>query len=295
MFSGAAELALPLWRLDGDGQIGIVAGGSVDGSDTPETGERESRTAIWDWGAKAAVTFDVPASNTRLHAGVSRRTRAPSLRELYSGALGRFEVNPNLGPENLAAAEIGLTVGSSNRRWQIVGFHHRLTDAIVRTSAGDGRFQRVNRDRVSATGIELVGGLRGSEISLDADLTVQDVRLSDPAAPEDERNAEYQPSVAGSLQMGIQLPASLMTRMRLGYVGPQYCVHPDLESDVRLEESAWGSLELARSWQLGRGAGASILEVVAGVRNVTNASVYDQCGLPAPGRQFILTIGLGGR
>jgi iron complex outermembrane receptor protein len=293
LFSGAAELTVPLWALDDGKGIGILVGGSLDGSDTPETGGQEARTAIWDWGAKAAVTLDIPTLDGRAHVGMSRRTRAPSLRELYSGALGRFVVNPDLGPETLTAAEVGLTLGSAASRWQIVAFHHRLTDAIVRASAGEGRFQRVNRDRVSATGVELVGGIRWSMVALDGDLTLQDVGLSDPGAPEDERNAEYQPEVAGNLQLGIQLPASLTTRLRLSYVGSQYCVHPDLESDVRLEGAAWGGIEVARSWTLGRGSAERTVTIVGGVRNATDSSVYDQCGLPSPGRQFTLTIAIG--
>ena len=39
--------------------------------------------------------------------GLSRRGRFPSLRELYSGALGRFEPNPDLRSETLLGAEAG--------------------------------------------------------------------------------------------------------------------------------------------------------------------------------------------
>ena len=134
-----------------------------------------------------AATLGIPPLRGRAHAGISRRTRAPSLRELYSGALGRFVVNPDLGPETLLAAEIGITAGGAGSQWQIVGFHHRSSDGIVRTSAGDGRFQRVNRDRVLTTGLELIGGIRWKAVLLDGDLTLQGISIDDPAAPSDER------------------------------------------------------------------------------------------------------------
>ncbi len=293
LFSGAAELAIPLWAPGDDSGLALLVGGSLDGSDTPQTGGRASRSAIWDWGGKAAATLGVPAVGGRVHAGISRRTRAPSLRELYSGALGRFVVNPALGPETLVAAEIGLTGGGSKSQWQVVGFHHRLSGGIVRTSAGDGRFQRVNRDRVLATGLELIGGIRWKAVVLDADLTLQEVAIEDPAAPTDERQPEYQPSVAANLEFGVRLPAAVLARLRVSYVGRQYCVHPDLERDVHQDEAAWGGIELGRSWTLGRGPRARALRVTGGVHNLTDASVYDQCGLPASGRQFTLTIGVG--
>jgi iron complex outermembrane receptor protein len=293
LFSGAVELAIPLrGPADGDG-LGLLVGGSVDGSDTPETGGQPGRAAIWDWGGKLAATVGVPSLGAKAHAGISRRTRAPSLRELYSGALGRFVANPALGPESLVAAEIGLTGGGRASQWQVVGFHHRLSGGIVRTSAGDGRFQRVNRDRVMATGLELIGGTRWRRVLVDGDLTVQGVSIEDPVAPTDEREPEYQPSLAANLEIGVLLPGELLTRMRASYVGRQYCVHPDLERDVELDDAAWGGIELTRAWALGSGPRTRVLQITGGVQNLTDASVYDQCGLPARGREFTLTVAVG--
>jgi iron complex outermembrane receptor protein len=293
LFSAAGELDIPLSSGTGDEGLAFLVGGSIDGSDTPETGGLPPRAAIWDWGGKVAATLGIPSVGGQAHAGASRRTRAPSLRELYSGALGRFVVNPVLGPETLLATEVGLTGGGPASQWQIVGFHHRLSGGIVRVSAGDGRFQRLNRDRVLSTGLELIGGVRWGRVLLDADLTWQDVGIDDPAAPAEERQPEYQPSLAANLEMGVPLPGTVLARFRVSYVGRQYCVHPDLERDVRLDEAAWAGIELNRIWTLGRGRRARALRVTGGVHNLTDASVYDQCGLPSPGRQFTLVIGVG--
>jgi len=290
LFSVASEFGIPLSAPTG---VGLLLGASLDGSDTPETGEVPARADIWDWGAKVASTVELPSLGGQAHAGISRRTRAPSLRELYSGALGRFVVNPLLGPETLVAVEVGLTAGGTVSQWQLVGFHHRATDGIVRESTGDGRFRRANRDKVLATGVELVGGARWRGLLLDGDLTLQHVGIEDPAAPEAQRHPEYQPSTAGNLELGVRLPAALLARLRVTYVGPQYCVHPDLGHDVRLGSATWGGVELDRSWKLGRGPTAMTLRVVGGVHNLTDASAYEQCGLPSRGRQFTLTLGLG--
>ena len=72
---------------------------------------------------------------TRLHVGMSRKVRFPSLRELYSGALGRFVPNPNLKPEVLGALEAGLTgtgVGLGGRlEAQAVIFDQRFSVGMV--------------------------------------------------------------------------------------------------------------------------------------------------------------------
>ncbi|MCL7972231.1 MAG: TonB-dependent receptor [marine benthic group bacterium] len=293
LLSGAAELAIPLRPGSGDAAFGLLLGASADASDTPESGRQEARGAIWDWGGKVAALLEIPGIGGRAHAGVSRRSRAPSLRELYSGALGRFVVNPELGPETLTAAEIGVTGGGRNWQWQAVGFHHRLTDGIVRTSAGSGQFRRANRDRVTTTGLELLGGGRWGAWLLDGDLVLQDPSISDSLAPTDEREPEYQPTLALNLEASRLLPASLVGRLRFSFVGRQYCVNPDLERDVELDEMAWAGVALERTWRLGTGPRARSFRVVGGIQNLTDASVYDQCGLPAPGRRFALTVSLG--
>lgn len=293
LLSGAVEVAVPLRRTAGEPVVGLLLGASADGSDTPESGNQDARGAIWDWGGKAVALVEIPGIGGRAHAGVSRRSRAPSLRELYSGALGRFVVNPELGQETLTAAEAGVTGGGRNWGWQAVGFHHQLADGIVRTSAGNGQFRRVNRDQVTTRGLELIGGGRWGAWILDGDLTLQDPSISDPAAPDDERQPEYQPTLAFNLEAGLLLPASLVGRLRASYVGRQYCVNPDLGRDEQLEEAAWAGLSLERTWQLRMGPRTRSLRVVGGVQNLTDASVYDQCGLPAPGRRFTLTVSLG--
>ena len=151
----------------------------------------------------------------------------------------------------------------------------------------------MTRDGLLTTGLELIGGIRRKSVLLDGDLTLQAISIDDPAAPSDERQPEYQPALAGNLELGVRLPAALLARLRVSYVGEQYCVHPDLESDVRLGQAAWAGIELSRSWTLGRGPRGRTLWLTGGVRNLADASVYDQCGLPASGRQLTLTVGVG--
>ena len=78
----------------------VSLGGAIDGSDTPESGDKSSVEAITDYGVRLGLSTLV-ADGVLLHGGASRRSRFPSLRELYSGALGRFEPNSNLQPETL--------------------------------------------------------------------------------------------------------------------------------------------------------------------------------------------------
>lgn len=292
LWSGALEYEHEFFH-GGDGSgAGVTVGGSLDGSDTPEAGGRPSRSAVWDWGAKLTGSWTLAGGVTRLHAGFSRRARFPSLRELYSGALGRFVPNPELGPEVLVVGEAGVTAATGTWGIQGVFFHQQLDDAVVRTGLGDGRFTRENRDRVTSTGVELIGSARWRALSGSFDLTIQRVDLDDPMAPADQRRAEYQPAVAGSLEIGVRAPLQIDTRLLIDHVGSRYCVNPDLGADQELEASTGLAFQIWRDWTL-RAGPLRRFRALAALDNLADARIYDQCGLPRPGRVFRLQLEVG--
>lgn len=271
----------------------VTVGAAADGSDTPETGDKPPLDRLWDWGARAGVSS--LASNGRLlfHASMSRRTRFPALRELYSGALGRFLPNPDLKPEVLTAGEAGFTLSGSAAQLQVVGFHQRLTDGIVRSSVQteEGRkFKRVNQDQVRSTGVEvLASGVLGP-VALHGDATLQKVRgIQDDGG---EVRLEYEPAIAGRLGLDAPLPLDLLATAGASYVGSQYCENPELGGLDSFSSDPRVDIGLRRRFTLRRGGALQHLEVRARVDNVGDAAVFDQCGLPQPGRTFSVQLRL---
>jgi iron complex outermembrane receptor protein len=286
LWSLGLEVEQPIGgRGRGSPRARVSFGVSVDGSDTPEVPEPiPPRDPIWDWGARAGGTLALGAGNVLLNAGVSRRVRFPALRELYSGALGKFEPNPDLGPEVLAVAELGVTAQVGNLEAQAVAFHQRLTDAIVRASIGDGKLQRQNRDKILSSGLELLANYTWRGVALAADMTLKDVSLEDPTAPAAQQEPEYQPSIAGSFGVSTPLAFGVRVSGRLRHVGPRYCVHPDLEQQVRLGADSWLDLEFGRGFDLRGAYPGRRVELTFSADNITDRAAYDQCGLPQPGR-----------
>jgi iron complex outermembrane receptor protein len=284
LFSLGLEVEQPL--IGGPGaapRARLSVGLSVDGSDTPETGGRTERDPIWDWGARLGGTFALADGSVLLHGGVSRRVRFPALRELYSGALGKFVVNENLDPELLAVAELGLTTQVEGLEAQAVLFYQRLSDAIVRVSLGDGTLQRQNRDIIRSAGLELLASYFWRRISLTGDLTLKDVTQEDPQAPAGQGNPEYQPWIVGGLGVSSPLGLGIWGTGRVRHVGPRYCVKPDSDQEDRLDSDTWLDLEFGRGFDVSGAAGRR-MELLVALDNATDAAAYDQCGLPQPGR-----------
>lgn len=289
LWSLGSEFELGNWDLPGTrgGSAMWTLGASLDGSDTPLSGDKPALASIWDWGMRTGVTVLGSGGNVLYHAGFSRRTRFPSLRELYSGALGRFEPNPELMPENLKAGEAGVTVTAGADRFQVVAFHQRLSDGIVRTSTVTPvgtRFKRVNRDEVRSTGLELLAAGTRGRFRFGGDLTLKQVRIKDPSLPGGDERAEYEPAVSGTLNLGLLAPRDVNVTSFVRYRGVQYCENVEVAGLDRMDSSATIDLEAGRVFSVGgAGAGRRIAGTI-GVANLTDSTVLDQCGLPQPGR-----------
>ncbi len=299
LYSLGLEVEQPLLSNHGSddlfSDVRLTVGGSLDRASTPETGGREPRDPITEWGTRVGASVQFGSWDGRLHLGVSRRVRFPSLRELYSGALGRFVPNPDLQPEKLRVIEAGITGNaralSGALEGQVVFFQQRFSDAIVRTGLGDGRFMRENRNRVRAAGVELLAAVRWTHVELGGDLTWQNVTLTDQTAPAAQQRAEYQPEIAGGVDLTGRFPAGFTASLELDMVGRQFCVDPDTGADLALDATARLDLLATREWTLG--GPLHRLRTTVALDNVADQAVFDQCGLPQPGRLLRFQVQIG--
>ena len=258
----------------------LSAGAALDGASTPESGDKPPLDELSALGARAGFTSAL-SDQLLLHGGISTRKRFPSLRELYSGALGRFQPNPGLRPEHLLAMEAGASLHSARAELQAVIFHHVLDDAITRVSVSGRKFMRVNRDRQVGSGLELLSGMRAGKFTLSADAVLQRTALTDELAGE-ELIAEYQPGLLAGAGVAGPLPVRSRFDLRARYTGRQSCINADTGAETRLAGSLRVDAEASRSWRLRR----NFFELAVGADNLGDEVIYDQCGLPQAGRTF---------
>jgi iron complex outermembrane receptor protein len=285
------------------GATELAAGLVRDHSETPETGGRESQAPFANTGWRAGISHELnPAWS--VHGTVSELSRLPALRELYSGSLNRFTPNPSLEPETLLGFEGGFTMdqrlGAIPRATiSMTGFHHRLEDAVVRiTLSNPTRFMRVNRDRIESSGVELLAGFVFGDdadraISLNADATLQRIAIFDQTANDAERHSENNPERRGRLEFGLPLPWQMRGFATARYTGTQYCLNGETGNEMTLSSQATSDLAVQRTFAV-RGSGPfRWLRTVLSLDNVADSAVYDQCGLPQPGRTLRLMMSIG--
>ncbi len=278
------------WRLGNGPAAGrsratrFSAGLALDGADTPKTGDKPSLGTLWDWGGRLGFTTLVGPEGFLLHGSLSRRTRFPALRELYSGALGRFIPNPELRPEVLTGGELGFTAMGTGFEIQAVAFLQTLRDGIIRStvSTPEGKkYKRINQDKLRSAGVELLATGKVGLVGLSGDLTLQRTRGVNPDGG--EVKLEYEPAAAGKVSAFLPLAFGTEGGVTGRFMGRQYCENPDVGGLAPFDGSRHLDLSLRRVFASGSSA-LSRIEAVINLDNATDALVLDQCGLPQPGR-----------
>jgi iron complex outermembrane receptor protein len=283
---------LPGW--DGLGATHLNVGLSLDGADTPESGGNPPLGRIGDWGGRLGVSSLTGGGSLLVHGGVSRRARFPSLRELYSDALGRFLPNPDLEPEVLTGIELGMTWDPQGADIQVVAFRQMLTDGIVRigvdTPEGPKR-QRVNQDGIRSTGLEMVASGSWRAVQYTGDLTLQQAWQIDDATGVKTR-PEYEPGVVGGIDVGTTVPGDLVLSGGYRYVGTQFCLNAGSAAMDKLKETHRFDLQLRRLFAFAGRSTLGNVDALVSVTNLANDAIFDQCGLPQPGRTFRIQLRL---
>jgi len=198
-------------------------------------------------------------ADVRVTASYGTAFRAPNLGELYSpGYGGYYAGNATLDPERSRTAELGLDwhVDAANRI-AARAFATRVHDLV--DFAGGDKFQAINIDRATITGIELTHAWNADGWSLDSSATLQNPRNADSdeqllrrpkhkfdsviARELDERcrvGAEFVVSGKRADVGGITLPGYAIVNLRASYDAT-----PDWRIGVRLENAFDRFYELA--------------------------------------------------
>lgn len=264
-------------------QLDLSLGAAYDQASTPLSGNKPSFGSLDLWGGRAGVSAHF-ANALTAHASASQRARFPSLRELYSGSLGSFEPNPDLEPERLQVLEAGITKLLGRSRMQLIGFHHLLSDAVVRIRTTSGTFKRVNQEGIRSTGAEVLASHAFGRLELSGDFTAQHVEVLDPASGLEQ--PENMPELMGALRAQLPIRGWFEFAVEGRFTGEQFVIDPETGEDAELAAAGQLNLEVSRNWPIVQGPWFTGLQTRLAIDNVTDTAQYDAYGLPEPGRTF---------
>lgn len=260
-------------------------------SSAPETGEASQREALGAAVFHAGLSRNVGKSS-EFRISASRRSRFPSMREMFSTALGKFQPNPELDAEVQNLLEAGFSRrGDKTEAWLGV-FASLLNGGIEKIPYDDGpaRFIRVNRDEVRVLGLEFMLGWRPRPgVHLGLQHSQYRARVKEDGAA--ETAAEDRPDYLSRISIAWTRPEGLRLRLESALTGPRYSAHPD-EGLARLPAECNTSLRLGRIFQLERWVSGSDMELYLRIDNLFDSILLSQIGLPGPGRSVQLGMNL---
>jgi iron complex outermembrane receptor protein len=276
------------WERRDVGRWGLRLGAGVDYATTPKTGDKPARDAQTAPTLSARVTREI-RDRGEAYLQVARRSRFPSLRELYSGALGRFEPNLDLRPEDQTSLELGGSVHGGRWSLSAAAFGYLTEDGIVRVSLPDRRFQRVNQDEIRVLGLELMGVWRPRPgLKLEGHHSLLHARARDEGGDFDQR-VEDRPAFLSRVDLSQRFRFGGRIGVEAVAVGPRWSQDLDAQGLTEIPaQIAWNlrvayELNLVSPWL--RSA-----EAFARVENVLDAPLLAQIGLPEPGRQLLVGV-----
>ncbi len=259
-------------------------------SDSPASGPHPARggDSARDW----LLALRRSAVGGELRMGLSRRARFPGLRELYSGALGQFESNPELAPESQDLFELGYDLRTRRLGLEVALFAAHLSGGIEKQRLEDGRFRRVNAEALRSLGVETVLALQiGRGLSLNGHALLLSAKRQDGGSY--NGTVEDRPEHQGALSMNWAWHG-LRCGLEGTWTGPRQSADATDAEDGLRPLPTQGRTQLRVAWHRYLGEGRlRDLELRLRLDNIGDSIMESQTGLPEAGRSLSLGCRLG--
>ncbi len=271
LYSVALEHEFPLRR-----DLALLWGLGYDYFKPLEAGDKPLPKASHSWNPQLALIYS-PSSGFTFHASLGKKTRFPSLKELYSDYAGG---NPELGPEKNVGYELGFEKKLPRGRIWASYFYQNVTDLIDRLRTDNG-WLYVNVGRAVLKGVEIGATERPfSHILFKGSYTYLSAR--DKA---EDRDLARRPRHKVILETKVFLPKRVSLDLLSTYTAYQFDYLRD-GSKRKLDDFLLINLNLTKgfSWRPGFSG-----ELFLTVTNLTDRN-YDDGHGPMPGRNFLLGL-----
>jgi len=263
-------------------------GAGVDWVDYIETGDKPSVPVFSAPVVRAGVSW-TPDDRSRFRVAIGRKSRMPTMRELFGTAVHRFLINLDLQPEQITTAELGWDYDDGPFRIATVIFGQDVENTIDRRVVG-GLRQRINLDGSWVTGVETTAELQLSPSwRLSGAATATRTRRKSVAPGEPDRIAE-RPSLLARLALDYTSSGGSTLGLEVQHTGRAYSMD-DAGDFVPLQISTQYNVRASHPLAFAS-TGDTAAELFVSAENLFDTVVEPQAGLPAPGRTLLAGLRL---
>ncbi len=230
------------------------------------------RTTTSELNPQGGVSVDLDRYGIA-RAGIARKIRFPTLRELFDPVQG----NPDLNAEKALVYEIGHRLATARYYVDTALFRNDVTDLIDSESGGRTKF--TNFDEATLQGTELaVGGTPHARLRVDLNYTYLRATANDPRGG--TSTIQHKPAHRFNGILRVLLPYDF--RLRLEGLYSSSAIER-FGTDITVDSFGLFNVQVAR-------AVGTHLELFAGVDNILDADYEYRLGTPQPGRRAYLGL-----
>lgn len=219
-----------------------------------------------------------------LHLVGGKKSRFPTLKELYSQRLGRNIANPDLRAEYSFNTEIGIKRRLRDGYLQLALFHDQLYDLIANRQLGDNTQQLQNIGKATLQGFELVFATTWQGLNLNVNYTFLHARNMSENRSSD--HLEYRPKHHLNCIIHYPLNLQFSTQLEGTFTAHQHYQNPETTEWERLNDFVLLNAKL--SYQV-----FSHTVLYARINNLFDRPYFSEFGVPMPGREILIGIRFG--
>lgn len=225
------------------------------------------------------------SGNWEIYGSLGRKTRFPTMKELYSEQLGRNIPNPDLHYEQSLNSELGGRWITSEGYLESSIFQHYLTDCIENVQIEKGIQQYQNIGKALSRGFEIDLQQKWKFFDISANYIYLQAR--NKTANRTSQYLEYRPTHQLHGLLYFKPLPFLLLGIEGGYFADQYYQNPDNLLWEKLND--YGLLSIKGDWNFLRP-----ITIYLRVNNLLDTFYYSEYGVPMPGREFLMGIRVNG-
>lgn len=263
----------------------VNAGAGYDYNITPKTGEftESENNSQKDFAGFLSLKYFIN-DDWAITASTSRRTRFPTMREQYDGALGKFKTNPDLKAETGLLNEAGFIYAIDKFNIKAVAFYNLYDNMIerIRLSYEQDTLQRrmrVNYGSAEISGVDVNFHYKPiSNIFVDGFFTYMNTSAEQDG--EDIEHLVQKPSILAGINSAYRFSFGLRPSLELEYTGEMWDNDENGEY-ISIDPSVILNLRIGYDINI---ADLAFTEFFVRLNNITDEYKLSQYGLPEPGR-----------
>ncbi len=262
-------------EIDLKDNLSLVLGTSLDWLKPVYANGEELRDPIFHFNPLVGLSYRV--NSFQVYFSMARKSRFPTLKELYSEYIGRNIANPELKEEKSMNYELGFHFLASAVSLDVSIFYSDLKDLIVQKRTG-ALYQMQNVDQAVYSGAEFSLNFPIKE-GYDLSFNYAYLQAKNTSSDRTSSKLEYKPPHKLALFFSFRLPYSIEGMVKSAYTGKRY-----------FEDRAgnYQSLSPYMLWDLRLSKNLGRFEIYFLLKNILDVNYEFEDGFPGPGREILI-------